>query len=159
MLIRIFDQQTDLKIKRSSIKDTVKQVLALEKASCDEVSVHLVDTETISSLHEQFFGDPSPTDTISFPIDLEEDLNYRVLGEVFVCPKTAIDYASENQSDPYFEITLYLVHGLLHLLGYDDLGKEEIKMRHAEQRHMTHLQAGQMLLCPKGFKRSRIGRN
>lgn len=149
MLIKIYDQQSDLKINRTSVKSVTKQVLTLEGVSCDEISVHFVDTETISSLHNQFFGDPTPTDTISFPIDTEEDGNYRILGEVFVCPKTAIAYASKNKVDVYFEITLYLVHGLLHLLGYDDLGKKEIEMRNAEQRHMSLLQSRQMLLRPK----------
>jgi probable rRNA maturation factor len=149
MLIKIFDQQTDLKISRSSVKAVVKQVLTMECTKCDEVSVYFVNTKTISSLHKQFFGDSSTTDTISFPLDLDKDENYRILGEVFVCPKTGVDYASEYQSDAYFEITLYLVHGLLHLLGYDDLGKKEIEMRHAEHRHMNNLHSQQILLCAK----------
>ncbi len=110
-----------------------------EGQRCDEVGVYLVDTSTICDLHEQFFQDPSPTDTISLPMD-DEDAAYRVLGEVFVCPETACKYVTENGGDPYIETTLYIVHSLLHLMGYDDIDDvDRAKMREAEARHMEHL--------------------
>lgn len=146
MLVHIFDQQKDLNINHSRVKTVVKQVLALEGASCHEVSIHFVDTQAISKLHAKFFDDPSPTDCITFPIDTDEGEEYRVLGEVFVCPKTALNYTLDNQGDPYFETTLYLVHGLLHLLEYDDQGEKEKAMRLAEKRHMEHLESLNMLL-------------
>lgn len=141
MEINIIDEQNDLKITPQSVCSVVENVLALENTSCDEVSVYFVDKTKISQLHEQFFNDPSPTDCISFPIDDDEDDDgYHILGDVFVCPHTAIKYAAEHDLDPHTEATLYVVHGLLHLLKYDDIDENDyIKMKCAEQRHMDNL--------------------
>jgi probable rRNA maturation factor len=101
----------------------------------DEVVIHLVDQETISRLHGDFFDDPSPTDCLSFPIDhpLEPCVGPSILGELFVCPEVATEYASAHQGDPLRETALYIIHGLLHLLGYDDQTEEErLKMRAQE---------------------------
>ncbi len=97
-------------------------------------------------LHGQYFNDRSLTDCISFPLD-ESESPYRVLGDVFVCPQVAIAYAGRNGGDPYLETTLYLVHGLLHLMGYDDITeKDRKKMRAAEERHLSHLQKRRLTL-------------
>lgn len=142
MEVDISNNQSDLAINTDSLIPIVKEVLNLENKPCDEVAVHFVNQDKICSLHEEFFDDPSPTDCISFPMDQDENdpSDYRLLGDVFVCPKTAINYAAKNGGDPYEETTLYIVHGLLHLIGYDDILEEDIiEMRAAEHRHMTNL--------------------
>ena len=146
MDVHIFNQQSDLSISTPQVEKLVIECLKLEGVECDEVSVQFVDTQMISDLHQRFFNDPSTTDCISFPIDQDEDTGYRVLGEVFVCPKTGVNYAKENQLDPYVEISLYIIHGLLHLIGYDDIGDEEPEMREAEKRHLDHLTAKGLVL-------------
>jgi probable rRNA maturation factor len=153
MKVLVFDQQCDLSIAQSSIKPIVKNVLALEKRKTDEVSVYFVTTEEICRLHKEFFSDPSPTDCISFPLDQAHETDYHILGEIFICPKTAIDYVvkagEEINEDCYTEATLYLVHGLLHLLGYDDIEEEDQQiMRGAEQRLMEPLIRQKFLLKP-----------
>lgn len=146
MKIHVYDSQSHISVQSSSIISVVKNVLDLEAISCQEVSVHLVDSEEISALHEAFFQDPTPTDCISFPIDSSSS-PYRVLGEVFVCPAVAIEYAREHKIDPLHETTLYLVHGLLHLLGYRDQEDEErLLMRKMEQKHMNDLQKNRLVL-------------
>ena len=141
MIVNVNDQQSVLKISIDQVKDIVCQVLAEEKQSCDEVTIYLVETALISQLHQEFFNDPSPTDCITFPMDHQDEMMpYRILGEVFVCPATAIEYAVKHQKDAWEETTLYIVHGLLHLLGYDDLDAEDRKqMKQAEVRHMRKL--------------------
>ena len=109
----------------------------------NEVSVYFVTTEEMCCLHLDYFNDPTPTDCISFPLDdsQDQDAGYHILGEVFVCPQTAIDYDAKAA---YSEATLYLVHGLLHLIGYDDLdAKSRRIMRAAEKKYM------ELLLCKK----------
>ncbi|MBT3394323.1 MAG: rRNA maturation RNase YbeY [Waddliaceae bacterium] len=141
MEIAILDRQENLVINRKIVTSIVRNVIALEQQCCDEVAVHFVDTPEICRLHIQFFNDPAPTDCISFPIDGEDD-DYRVLGEVFVCPETAIVYSVEHGVDVYEELTLYIIHGLLHLLGYDDISnKDRIAMRVAEQRHLANVKS------------------
>ncbi len=142
MIVNVFDQQLALKISINEVQQLVDHVVHGEGQQCDEVNIYFVDTPTICQLHEEFFQDPSPTDCISFPIDEEEqeDFPYRILGEVFVCPATAVDYAIQHHGDAYEETTLYIVHGLLHLMGYDDIEEEDCRfMRQAETRHMQEL--------------------
>jgi probable rRNA maturation factor len=72
--------------------------------------------------------------------DEEDPSDYCLLGDIFVCPKTAIKYAADHNGDPYEETTLYVVHGMLHLFGYDDIEEDDIvEMRAAEHRHMSNL--------------------
>lgn len=103
---------------------------------CREVIIHFVDKKTISKLHKDVFDDPSPTDCISFPIDGPHDsAEGSILGEVFVCPTVALEYVKKRGGDPDREIALYLFHGLLHLIGYDDTSpKERQEMRRQEKR-------------------------
>lgn len=146
MDVYIFDQQTDLFISKQQVENLVKEFLKFEEVRCDEVYIQFVDTDYICSLHEEYFDDPTTTDCISFPIDQEEEMDYRVLGEVFVCPQTAVDYVKINEGDPYWEVSLYIVHGLLHLMGYDDIGKDEPLMRREEKRAMDRLKQMNLLL-------------
>lgn len=149
MNIHVFDQQQTLKFSLTTVKELVAATVKLEGQRCDEVSIYFVDTPTICQLHEQYFDDPSPTDCVSFPID-SEDAPYRVLGDVFVCPETAIAYATQHSADPYHEITLYVVHGLLHLMGYDDIDETDEKtMRIAEARVLRALDIQHLILCPE----------
>ncbi len=109
-----------------------------------EMALHFIGKKRISSLHASYFDDPSPTDCITFPY---EDPNF--LGEVFVCPQTAQEYVEQNKGDLYEEITLYIVHGFLHLIGYDDLAEETRKeMRIQEKKWMTALAKNNLRVTP-----------
>lgn len=103
--------------------------------STDEISLHFVTEPKICKLHEEYFNDPSPTDCITFPMDgIEYKKNaYHILGEAFICPKTALIYAKNAGIDPYEELYRYVVHCILHLIGYDDINpKDRAKMKRKE---------------------------
>ncbi|CAF23778.1 unnamed protein product [Candidatus Protochlamydia amoebophila UWE25] len=140
VIINASNEQHDLKFSLANLDAIVKEVIQKEQQTCDEVNIYFVDTATICKLHLDYFNDDTPTDCISFPMDKDENSPYKILGEIFVCPQTAIEYALSHELDPYEETTLYLVHGLLHLMGYDDLEENDfLIMKEAEIRHMTHL--------------------
>jgi probable rRNA maturation factor len=75
------------------------------------VAVHfaLVDRATMAQIHGQFLDDPTETDVITFPY-----------GEILVCPAVAKDRAASYGLEIEQEVLLYCLHGLLHLIGYDD---------------------------------------
>lgn len=147
MLIHIENNQSDVSLDVSKTSQIVSEVLKLEKKRCDEVSVYFVDTEEICRLHQLYFNDPSVTDCITLPIDDPEEPGYCVLGDVFVCPKTAHEYINKEGGDLFEEISLYVIHGILHLLNYDDIDEEEEKlMRLAEKKHINHLKEKGYLL-------------
>ena len=132
MKILQYDNQSDLTIDKKQVKLLVNEVFCLKKTSSTEFIIHFVSKKEIAEIHGDFFNDPSPTDCITFPFR-DSDL----LGEIFICPQMAIEYSPE---DPYKETTLYIVHAILHLLGYDDIDpKDELQMRAAETEVMSHL--------------------
>ncbi len=148
--VNISDVQSDLAINAKKLDQLVDAVLELEEEICHEVSINFVDEKMICQIHDEYFSDPSVTDCISFPMDDASEICYRVLGDIYVCPKTALVYSDKHQLNPYEETTLYVVHGLLHLLGYDDLTPRKKKaMRAAEKKHMENLLVKSLYLSPK----------
>ncbi len=146
MKVNVYDHQRDISIKKRSIKPIVEDVLHEEGFSTNELSVTFVNTAEICELHAQFFNDPSPTDCITLPLDepAEQLSGYHVLGEIFICPTAALDFPEHSLSE---EITLYLVHGILHLIGYDDIKPKDVRqMRAAEKKHMQRLIAKKLLI-------------
>lgn len=117
-----------------------------ESASCIEIQF-LSDRQT-RRLHKQFFSDPSSTDCMSFPIDeVPDGSGYRHLGDVVVCPATALSCAKGKPSVFWEELSLYIVHGILHLLGYDDTTPmKRARMRRQEQRALALAKARSCML-------------
>jgi probable rRNA maturation factor len=97
---------------RALARDTMRGE-GIERA---ELSVSFVEQDEIAGLHERFMDEPGPTDVLSFPLDDMDEDGVRLLGDVVVAPAEA---ARNNPSDPEAELRLLLVHGILHLLGYD----------------------------------------
>lgn len=81
-----------------------------------ELSVSFVDDAEMADLHERYMHEEGPTDVLSFPLDEVDDRGVRLLGDVIVAPSVA---ARNNPNDPAGEVRLLLVHGILHVLGYD----------------------------------------
>jgi probable rRNA maturation factor len=145
--IHVFDDQKDLPIKSEQVSELAREVILFEGQTCDEASIHLIDTRVMCEMHGLYFNDPTTTDCISFPLNGNAKDPYKILGDVFVCPQTAQDYVAIHLGEVYEEITLYIIHGLLHLMGYDDIEDgDEKEMREAELRHMKNIKAKGLLL-------------
>jgi probable rRNA maturation factor len=90
-----------------------------------ELSVLLVDEDTMSSYHEKYMGEPGPTDVLSFPMDElrppgdEDEPPVGLLGDIVLCPAVTDRQAREHGRSTAAEAEYLLVHGILHLLGYD----------------------------------------
>lgn len=136
-----------LKVAKIPLKRMIRLVLKSFKIDCEALAVHFVSKKAISKLHLDFFNDPTPTDCISFPID-QPSLNGKCafLGEIFVCPSVAYEYATKNDKDPYIEIILYVIHGLLHLFGFDDLSTHQKKKMRKKERECLKLLAKNHLI-------------
>lgn len=151
MKVWVYNRQRAISLSTHSVKPIVQEVLLQEKCSTDEVSISFVSKKKISSLHNLFFQDPSPTDCISLPIDGTTAHTPHVLGEIFICPEVAYEYVSKKKkANLYEEITLYLIHGLLHLVGYDDIDpSDRRRMRRAEKKHLSNLARKALILKSK----------
>lgn len=149
MNVHTINSQSALNINHKDVERLVRSFLKWKKVNCNEVIIHFVDREKITQLHKDHFQDPTPTDCISFPIDSPDETTsgYSILGEIFICPEIAIEYVNENRGNPYHETSLYIIHGLLHLLGYDDQDSENRSiMRAQEKSAMLYLEKNKELL-------------
>jgi probable rRNA maturation factor len=95
-----------------------RETLAGEGLDDVELSLSFVEDAEIEELHVRFMGEPGPTDVLSFPLDPDDvdERGMRVLGDVVIAPAVAARIAP---GDPAAELRLLVVHGVLHLLGYD----------------------------------------
>jgi probable rRNA maturation factor len=98
-----------------------------------EVSLLLTDDAEMAELHGQFLGDPTPTDVMSFEMGDG--------AEIVVSVETATRMARASGHEVTAEVALYIVHGMLHTLGYDDIDDDDRRrMREAERTIMARLQ-------------------
>ena len=96
-----------------------------------ELSIAFLTDEALAQIHSTFLGDPAKTDVITF----EGNIPIDQAGEICVSVDMAKSYAARQRISFSEELTLYCIHGWLHLAGYDDLEREKKKrMRAAEAR-------------------------
>jgi probable rRNA maturation factor len=99
-----------------------------------ELSILLVDEDTMSAYHEKYLDEPGPTDVLSFPMDElrspreGEEPPLGLLGDIVLCPAVTAAQATEHGRTPADEEDYLLIHGLLHLLGHDHAEAAEKKV-------------------------------
>lgn len=110
-----------------------------------EVTVLLVERGAMASLKERWLGEPGATDVLAFPMDeqIPDDEPY-VLGDIVICPDVAREQAARAGEKVAGEVDLLLVHGFLHLLGYDHVRPQDARsMRHRERKILNEFNRGQ----------------
>lgn len=96
-----------------------------------ELSIQLVDEDTMAAYHLKHMDLPGPTDVMSFPMDElrapadDEEPPLGHLGDIVLCPEVTSRQAAEHGREPQEEAEYLLIHGLLHLLGHDHATPEE----------------------------------
>jgi probable rRNA maturation factor len=108
------ENHTAWRIDEPAAAEAVRSTLAAEGVHAGDVGVIFVDELRIAELNGTYRGKPAPTDVLSFPVDGDADLPAglpRQLGDLVVCPAVAT-----AEGTP---IATLLVHGALHLVGYD----------------------------------------
>jgi probable rRNA maturation factor len=111
----LVSNRQSLPVDESALVALARTTLLAEGREMVEVSLSLVDEIEMTDLHRRYMNEEGPTDVLSFPMD-EPDDGVRVLGDVVIAPAVA---ARNNPADPDGELRLLVVHGVLHLLGYD----------------------------------------
>ncbi len=129
--------QEAVPIDRGRMRDAARAVLTGEGVADYEISLAFVDNATIHRLNKQFLDHDEPTDVLSFP--LSEPNAKKLGGELVIGAEVARDQAQERGHDVQAELALYVIHGLLHLCGYDD--KTERGAAEMRQRENHYLQA------------------
>lgn len=96
-----------------------------------EVSVCIVDAATSADLNHRYRGKNYPTNVLSFPADLPAELGLPLLGDLVVCAEVVAREAAEQGKAANAHWAHMLVHGTLHLLGYDHLDDQEAEAMEA----------------------------
>jgi len=118
MEIIIKNLQRKILIHPKRIRKAVLTVLSLEKIKKPgEITILFVDNRQIREFNLMYRGRDCATDVISF----DDSINRKeILADIVISTDTAISNAKIFNTVPLYELNLYVVHGLLHLLGYDD---------------------------------------
>lgn len=118
----------DAEFPKSKIADRKSKIPSVPSG---ELSLVFLTDAALARLHSDFLADPTTTDVITF----EGNPALGLAGEICVSADTAATYAKKHGRDFSSELLLYVIHGWLHLAGYDDLEPAKKRaMRRAESR-------------------------
>lgn len=112
----------------SYLDRVIKRTLMKEKAVASIFSIIFVSAEEIQTINKTYRQIDKVTDVISFAFEDNKDdfmLENRVLGDIYICIPRMISQAKEYGHSETRELSFLVVHGLLHLLGYDHMNKED----------------------------------
>ena len=115
-----------------------------------EITVRLVDAAEMSTLNENYRGKSGPTNVLSFPADLPDELALPLLGDIVICAPVVRAEAAEQGKHPEAHWAHMTIHGTLHLLGYDHLEEEEAATMEALE---SVILTGLNYRCPYGDER------
>lgn len=106
-----------------------------------DVTIYLTDNEEITALNKEWMGVEAPTDVLSFPSEeIDVDTGNQYLGDIIISTMKAAEQAETNGHKLEEECQLLVVHGMLHLFGYDhSTDVEKIEMWKAQSRILKDL--------------------
>ena len=159
MAVEVFaaDEQSDVEVDTMRWIRLAEAVLDAEGVRGDaELSMLFVDEKSMADLNERFLGRDGPTDVLAFPMDDEliesgrqPDQGGRgpgspaepsdapiLVGDVVICPKVAERQALDHNVPIDDELSLLVVHGVLHLLGFDHEDDDEAAVMEKREREL-----------------------
>ena len=145
MIVLLADEQDD-PLPHAHLIELAESVLLGEGLSeGTELSIVLADRDKITDFNGRFLGKKGATDVLAFPIeDLEPGFVAQpdpagpplTLGDVFICPAVVRENATESGVAFEDEMALMVVHGILHLLGYDHAVDTDAERMEARERDL-----------------------
>ena len=142
MKLQIENNQNKIKIDKRRIRSTVLRIMRILDCADKEISLSFVDDEKIKELNKEYLGKDKPTNVISFSLQEGEysDINPQIMGDIVISVETAQRDALFGNFTISQEIDFLIIHGILHLLGYnhENTTREETnKMREKEKALFT----------------------
>lgn len=136
-MIQVFisDEQTKYFVDCEILESQIKSILILLECEGTEISILLADDEKMRKLNKQYRGQDQTTDVLSFPQNVgeKEPLNPHLLGDVVISTVAAKRQSTEHGLSLEEEIVLLLIHGILHLLGFDH-ERSNMEARHMKEK-------------------------
>ena len=131
--IAIANPQELVEIDRRRMREIARAVLDGEGVADAEISLAFVDSATIHALNKRYLNHDEPTDVLSFP--LSDAKVKRLSGELVIGAEVALAQATQRGHDVQAELALYVIHGLLHLCGHDDIEDDKRAAIRERERH------------------------
>ena len=123
-----------MRVPRKKIIQLVNFVARFQGLSVVEVDVAVVTSREISSLNRRYLNHTGPTDVISF--DLSDSSDDGIRAQIVVCGELAVREGRIRRHGPQRELMLYIVHGLLHLMGFNDKTPTQSTTMHAREEKL-----------------------
>ena len=133
LLLEMLDEQDKLAVDIEKVRTICERVLDDHGVISGKINVVLVDSDTIQQYNRDFLQHDYPTDTISFTTEYRKEEGH-LEGEVLICTEIAKERAAEFSWTADEEMLLYVVHGMLHLIGYDDADSEQRNVMQEKER-------------------------
>jgi probable rRNA maturation factor len=131
MKISVRNIQDSLRIDAAFIKRMIRYVLKEERVTgAGEIALYVADDREICRLNKTYLGKNRPTDVIAF--NLSGD-GAGLHGDIIVSAETARAYSRKFRTKPAYELYLYVIHGILHVLGYDDRTERQRSKMHRRE--------------------------
>lgn len=131
--IRIqFDCDTDDgEVDWQRLETLVRRICGDFQVAAADIDIHVVDDAGIIAVHQQFLNNDTTTDVISF--DLSDEFETGCSFQFVVNLAMAARQASERGHSTEAELALYITHGMLHNLGYDDIDEQQARIMHEKE--------------------------
>jgi probable rRNA maturation factor len=130
MEIEIDQLPQKLNLQKKQLVDLIKNVSSQINLKADSIACIFVEDKFLAEMHQQYLADPEKTDVITFNLG-----DAAVEGEIYISFERAFEQAAVFNVSFEEEITRLVIHGLLHLAGYDDLVEpDRIKMKAQENK-------------------------
>lgn len=144
--IDISNEQSSLPIDLPIWRRWLRELLTAEGVRSGEISVAVIHDAQMHELNRKHLDHDYPTDVLSF---VWERADARLDGEIIVSADTAIDRCREFGWSPWQELSLYVIHGALHLVGFrDKSAADQARMRAREQHYLQRFQLAECPLSP-----------
>jgi probable rRNA maturation factor len=117
----------------NDIQHWCNMVLSDQGLSDKEITLRLVDIEESQTLNREYRGKDKPTNVLSFPFEAPEHVTINLLGDLVICVPVMTLEAKEQNKDVMHHWAHLIVHGCLHLLGYDHIDDDDANIMEARE--------------------------
>jgi len=135
--VQYASQEPDLP-HRSLLTTWVNSALETEDKFDAELTIRIVDESEAKQLNKRWRQRPFPTNVLSFPFECPPGVDIPLLGDIVICAPLVAREAAEQQKSPYAHWAHLIIHGTLHLLGYDHISDQDAQIMENLEVQILH---------------------
>lgn len=152
--IQVFQGCRAVRVTHAEMQRAATQVLRRLRVRRYDLSLAVLDDAGLAELNRRYRNRRGPTDVLAF--DLREDRSRTLEGQIVLSAETARRQARQRRISAKTELMLYLIHGILHLAGFDDTTPQAARQMHRQEQQL--LQALGYTTPPAADKPARTGK-